>query len=66
MEAEEAIINICSGKDSEGRQSIIVVEEKVNGIMQRQASSGISPMPTATVPVPISQEDLALVNSEDG
>jgi hypothetical protein len=33
MEGEEAIINICSGKDSEGRQSIIVVEEKVSGTM---------------------------------
>lgn len=53
MEAEEAIINICSGKDSEGRQSIIVVEEKVNGTMQRQGSTGISPVPTANVPVPI-------------
>jgi len=30
IDAEESIINICSGKDSEGRQSIIVVEEKVN------------------------------------
>lgn len=69
IDAEESIINICSGKDSEGRQSIIVVEEKVNGSsgnMQRQVSSGISPMPTSNVPVPITQEDMALANSHDG
>ena len=66
MDAEESIINICSGKDSEGRQSIIVVEEKVNtAVIQRQVSSGISPVPTPNVPIPITQEELALTNSQD-
>lgn len=34
--------------------------------MQRQVSSGISPMPTSNVPVPITQENMALANSHDG
>ncbi len=65
---EESLINICNGKDAEGRQSIIVVEEKIanNSSLQKNVSSGISPMPSAHAPVPITQEELALANSHDG
>lgn len=65
---EESLINICNGKDAEGRQSIIVVEEKManNASQQKIVSNGISPMPKSNVPVPMTQEELALANSHDG
>ena len=43
-----------------------MVEEKIaSSFLQRNVSSGISPMPTTHAPIPMTQEELALANSHD-
>lgn len=50
-------MNICN-KDSE----VVVIQEKLN----RQLSSGLTPLPTANAPVPMTQEDLHLDSRIEG
>ena len=56
-EEEESVINICHGKGSE-----VVVEK----LMNRQLSSGITPVPAAQVPVPMTQEEMQIDSRIEG